>query len=273
VFSNIGLFFSKMAVITFGGAYAVLAYMAQQAVEYYHWLQPGEMLVGLGMAETTPGPLISVVQFVGFMAAFRDPGTLDPMVAGALGGTRSPSGPPSFHAFSGFSWAGRTSKRFVTIKPSPRFRNPKLPELPGTPGPDVPGNLATVAADTGYEIQIDEEARGGTRKGEPDGLLYNRTGTVYKVKTSGSSPGQQNYTDNQRLASGVWHSYEITVTDRTYEVLLNGQPSAKFPADPSDPNERFRGRKKSEDPDSGFIGLQVHTGNVAFANICIKQIG
>lgn len=54
VFSNIGLFFSKMAVITFGGAYAVLAYMAQQAVEYYHWLQPGEMLIGLGMAETTP---------------------------------------------------------------------------------------------------------------------------------------------------------------------------------------------------------------------------
>jgi chromate transporter len=87
VFSNIGLFFSKMAVITFGGAYAVLAYMAQQAVEYYHWLQPGEMLVGLGMAETTPGPLISVVQFVGFMAAFRHPGDLDPMVAAALGGT------------------------------------------------------------------------------------------------------------------------------------------------------------------------------------------
>lgn len=87
VFSNIGLFFSKMAVITFGGAYAVLAYMAQQAVEYYHWLAPGEMLVGLGMAETTPGPLISVVQFVGFMAAFRHSGGLDPMLAGVLGGT------------------------------------------------------------------------------------------------------------------------------------------------------------------------------------------
>ncbi len=87
VFSHIGLFFSKMAVITFGGAYAVLAYVAQQAVEYYHWLRPGEMLVGLGMAETTPGPLISVVQFVGFMAAFRDPGNLDPMTAAVLGGT------------------------------------------------------------------------------------------------------------------------------------------------------------------------------------------
>jgi chromate transporter len=87
VFSHIGLFFSKMAVITFGGAYAVLAYVAQQAVEYYHWLQPGEMLVGLGMAETTPGPLISVVQFVGFMAAFRHSGSLDPMMAAVLGGT------------------------------------------------------------------------------------------------------------------------------------------------------------------------------------------
>jgi chromate transporter len=86
VFSDIGLFFSKMAVVTFGGAYAVLAYMAQQAVETYGWLHPGEMLDGLGMAETTPGPLIMVVQFVGFMAAFRDPGALPPLVAGALGG-------------------------------------------------------------------------------------------------------------------------------------------------------------------------------------------
>ena len=63
-----------MAVVTFGGAYAVLAYVAQQAVEHYHWLKPGEMLDGLGMAETTPGPLIMVLQFVGFLAAFRDPG-------------------------------------------------------------------------------------------------------------------------------------------------------------------------------------------------------
>jgi chromate transporter len=64
----------------------VLAYVAQQAVENYHWLKPGEMLDGLGMAETTPGPLIMVLQFVGFMAAFRDPGTLTPMLAGTLGG-------------------------------------------------------------------------------------------------------------------------------------------------------------------------------------------
>jgi chromate transporter len=86
VFSQIALFFSKMALVTFGGAYAVLAYVAQQAVEHYHWVSPREMLDGLGMAETTPGPLIMVLQFVGFMAAFRVPGTLSPMLAGTLGG-------------------------------------------------------------------------------------------------------------------------------------------------------------------------------------------
>ena len=86
VFTSIAAFNSKMAVVTFGGAYAVLAYMAQQAVENYHWLKPGEMLVGLGFAETTPGPLISVVQFVGFMAAFRHPGALNPALAGLMGG-------------------------------------------------------------------------------------------------------------------------------------------------------------------------------------------
>jgi len=86
VFSQIALFFSKMAMVTFGGAYAVLAYVAQQAVEHYHWVQPREMLDGLGMAETTPGPLIMVLQFVGFMAAFRDPGSMSPMLAGTLGG-------------------------------------------------------------------------------------------------------------------------------------------------------------------------------------------
>ena len=86
VFSQIAVFFSKMAVVTFGGAYAVLAYVAQQAVDHYGWVTPGEMLDGLGMAETTPGPLIMVLQFVGFMAAYRDPGALSPMLAGTLGG-------------------------------------------------------------------------------------------------------------------------------------------------------------------------------------------
>jgi chromate transporter len=85
VFTQEAMFFSKMAVVTFGGAYAVLTYVAQQAVEVYGWLAPGEMLDGLGMAETTPGPLIMVVQHVGFLAAFRNPGALDPVLAGALG--------------------------------------------------------------------------------------------------------------------------------------------------------------------------------------------
>ena len=80
-----GVFFSKAAMVTFGGAYSVLSYIAQQAVESYGWLRPGEMLDGLAMAETTPGPLIQVVQFVGYMGAYRNPGPLDPHVAAILG--------------------------------------------------------------------------------------------------------------------------------------------------------------------------------------------
>jgi chromate transporter len=84
VFTKQAVFFSTAAVVTFGGAYAVLAFIAQQAVEVYGWLRPGEMLDGLGMAETTPGPLIQVVQFVGFMGAYREPGTMNAYAAGAL---------------------------------------------------------------------------------------------------------------------------------------------------------------------------------------------
>ncbi len=85
VFTRVATFFSQMAVVTFGGAYAVLAYVAQEAVGTYGWLRPGEMLDGLGMAETTPGPLIMVTQFVGFLAAYRDAGGLMPLVAATLG--------------------------------------------------------------------------------------------------------------------------------------------------------------------------------------------
>lgn len=85
VFAEIAVFFSKMAVVTFGGAYAVLAYVAQQAVQVKAWLRPGEMIDGLAMAETTPGPLILVLQFVGFMAAYRTPGALPGWVGGLLG--------------------------------------------------------------------------------------------------------------------------------------------------------------------------------------------
>ncbi|PTR05805.1 MULTISPECIES: chromate efflux transporter [unclassified Novosphingobium] len=82
---RVGVFFSKLAVVTFGGAYAVLAYMAQQAVSAQHWLSAAEMADGLGLAETTPGPLIMVTQFVGYLAAFRAPEPFTPLVAGLLG--------------------------------------------------------------------------------------------------------------------------------------------------------------------------------------------
>jgi chromate transporter len=85
VFSQEAVLFSKSAVVTFGGAYAVLGYIAQQAVDRYAWISPAEMVTGLGLAETTPGPLIMVVEFVGFLAAYHHPGSLPPLAAGLLG--------------------------------------------------------------------------------------------------------------------------------------------------------------------------------------------
>jgi chromate transporter len=85
VLVSIGTFFSKLAVVSFGGAYAVLAYMAQQAVETHHWMTAPEMVDGLGLAETTPGPLILVTQFVGFLAAYRAPLPFSPAMTGVLG--------------------------------------------------------------------------------------------------------------------------------------------------------------------------------------------
>lgn len=85
VLVSIGMFFSKLAVVSFGGAYALLAYMAQQAVETYGWMTAPEMVDGLGLAETTPGPLILVTQFVGFLAAFRDAAPFSPITAGVIG--------------------------------------------------------------------------------------------------------------------------------------------------------------------------------------------
>lgn len=89
VYTEEAVFFSKMAMVTFGGAYAVLAYVTQQAVNRYGWLMPGEMVQGLALAETTPGPLILVLTYVGFLGAHRDPGSLDPLLAGVLGATIS----------------------------------------------------------------------------------------------------------------------------------------------------------------------------------------
>ncbi len=85
IFASLGLFFSKAALVTFGGAYAVLPFVAQQAVEHYQWLSASQMVTGLGLAETTPGPLILVLEFVGFLAAWQHPGSLPPLAAGTLG--------------------------------------------------------------------------------------------------------------------------------------------------------------------------------------------
>jgi chromate transporter len=86
IFTRLSVFFSEVAVVSFGGAYAVLAYVAQEAVGTHHWVSAGEMLTGLGMAETTPGPLIMVVQYVGFLAGYRTPGAMPPLLTGALAG-------------------------------------------------------------------------------------------------------------------------------------------------------------------------------------------
>jgi 3-keto-disaccharide hydrolase/GMC oxidoreductase len=147
-----------------------------------------------------------------------------------------------------------------------RFRDPRLPD-PAPDPVDPPNNAAFVAVHTGFEIQIDEEARGDTRFGEPDGLFFARTGAIYKIKTLGTGPGQQNYQNSANLAARQWHRYEIEVNNQDYIVRLNGQESTRFRRSATD---TVRGNPPSADPNSGFIGLQTHTGNVAFANVRIK---
>ncbi len=116
---DIGTFFSQLAVVTFGGAYAVLAYMAQEAVNSFGWLKPGEMADGLGLAETTPGPLIMVTQFVGFLAAFREPGGLTQLVAGLLG-----AGLTTWVTFAPcFMWIFALAPWIDRIQTMPRLKN------------------------------------------------------------------------------------------------------------------------------------------------------
>jgi choline dehydrogenase-like flavoprotein len=152
-----------------------------------------------------------------------------------------------------------------------RFRDPRLPVSDrNNPAITYPyNNKAYVAVDTGYEIQIDDEARGDARISEPDGLFYNRTGAIYKVKDSGNAPGQQAYQPPARLISEQWNRYEIDVNGSSYTVRLNGQQTTRFTRHPS---ETFRGNPPSRDPVSGYIGLQTHTGTVAFANVRVKKL-
>jgi hypothetical protein len=149
-----------------------------------------------------------------------------------------------------------------------RFRDPRLPD-PAPDPIDPAGNQAFVAVHTGYEIQIDEEARGDTRFNEQDGAFFSHTGAIYKIKQLGSALGQQAYNNNQRLAAGQWHQYEIEVSGQTYIVRLNGQETTRFARTNTD---TLRGNPPSVDADSGFIGLQTHTGRVAFANVRIKTL-
>jgi hypothetical protein len=147
-----------------------------------------------------------------------------------------------------------------------RFRDPRLPDP--APDPNDPStNAAFVAVHTGFEVQIDEEARGDTRFAEPDGAFFSHTGAIYKIKQLGNAPGQQDYKNKHRLVEGQWHNYEIEVKNQTYIVRLNGQETTRFERSN---NDNVRGKPPSVDPDSGFIGVQTHTGRVAFANIRIK---
>lgn len=130
-------------------------------------------------------------------------------------------------------------------------------------------NQAYVAVNTGFEIQIDEEARGDGRIGEADGFFYNRTGAIYKIKELGTAPGQQDYKQPPPLAGDRWHQYEIEVTGNTYIVRLNGQETTRFTRKAADV---FRGNPPSVDPASGYIGVQSHTGTVVFANVRIKAL-
>lgn len=142
-----------------------------------------------------------------------------------------------------------------------RSRNPRrrVPDRSDPTKSYVYDNKAYVGVDTGFEVQIDEEAR-------PDGAALHRTGAIYGIPV-GPGPGQQAYTRGPGLSPGEWHEYEIAVTGNTYTVALNGQNVTTFTN-----TDAFRGRGVGQDPDSGFVGLQAHTGRVRFRNIRIKTV-
>ena len=148
-----------------------------------------------------------------------------------------------------------------------RFRDPAKPVPdPANPGTSHPYlNQAWVAVHTGFEIQIDDEARGQPA----DGLFQHRTGAVYGIDQAGTGPGQQAYTQPPPLTPEHWHRLEIEVSGQVYTVRLDGSQTTRFERAPGD---AFRGQPPSMDPDSGFLGLQSHTGTVAFANVRLKTL-
>jgi hypothetical protein len=144
-----------------------------------------------------------------------------------------------------------------------RFRDPRRP-VPDNSDPNrfhVYDNQAFVAVDTGFEIQIDELARGNPLKGTPDGAAEHRTGAIYDVPC-GPGAGEQQCTPGPRLEPGAWNEYVIEVRGDVYRVILNERQTTLFCN-----ADHFRGRGVNGDRESGYIGVQSHTGHVAFRNI------
>jgi Domain of Unknown Function (DUF1080) len=139
-----------------------------------------------------------------------------------------------------------------------RFRDPRQPPPAGVNDPRIAGNPAWLAVDTGFEIQIDEQARN-------DGADLHRTGAVYAIPVGGGV-GQQTFARGSSLQPGEWNDYEIKVVGDTYTVALNGLQTAAFTN-----NDMSRGRAASQDPLSGFIGLQTHTGAVSFRAVRVRS--
>jgi hypothetical protein len=153
-----------------------------------------------------------------------------------------------------------------------RFRDPRR-RVSDRNNPNVSyiyDNTAFIAVDTGFEIQIDEEARGNPNLGAPDGLDEHRTGGVYAIPI-GSGSGQQKYQRGSAIAANQWYEFEIKVVGDAYTVKFKDTLGAAFQQTSAFTNiDTFRGKPPTADPNSGYIGLQSHTGLVAFRNIRIK---
>ncbi len=149
-----------------------------------------------------------------------------------------------------------------------RFRAPFVP-VPDRHDPSrvhAYDNPAFVAVDTGFEVQIDELARGNPQKGTSDGADRHRTGAIYGIPL-GSNVGQQQYARALALHADAWNEYVIEVRGDTYRVELNGHVTASFTN-----TDAFRARSAAHDPQSGYLGLQSHTGHVAFRNITVTTL-
>ncbi|HEX8166228.1 MAG TPA: family 16 glycoside hydrolase [Beijerinckiaceae bacterium] len=240
---------------------------------------PNPMLSGVGLARRMAEHLVSPLPppaleagfawlFDGTQASLANwqqvgPGTFD-YVPGEQIIVARPGGEIGLFLYTGKAYSnftlrlqfrldGRADNSGVFV----RFRDPRQPPPAGLNDPRIAANPAWIAVDTGFEAQIDDMA-------QPDGADIHRTGAIYDVPLGGG-PGQQSYSRGSSLQPGEWNDYEIKVTGDAYTATLNGFQTASFTN-----NDPKRGRAKSQDPLSGFIGLQAHTGAVAFRAVRIK---